>query len=69
MEYVLFFLYGLLANYCIGCVALCSLDTDDVWFQWLKTDPTGGFLYFIMVSLWPVLAVMMIKYRRDYGNE
>lgn len=67
-------LLSILGNFFIGCVVAAALDTKDrIFFNWYKGDPTGGIICFIVVSFWPIMAFLMLRYkyiqRRINDNE
>ena len=62
--FLLWFLPAVLLNAVIGSAVLVALDTpDQVFFKWYKTDPFWGLGCFLILTLWPVMALMMICYK------
>jgi len=54
----------ILINVFIGAGVFTILDTKDkVFYEWYKKDPTCGFISFLVLLFWPVLAFFIIKYR------
>ena len=53
----------ILADCLIGSVVLALLDTEDqCFYKWYASDPTGVSEFFILL-LWPILAVLMVRYK------
>lgn len=60
-------LLGVLLNTIIGAAVCASLDTEDrVFYRWYKEPlPFHGLFCFLVLSLWPIMAYFMIKYKND----
>lgn len=64
METLIFWLIGIIINFVLGAIMLISLDTKDkVFSKWYDSDPSKGIFGFIAMSLWPILAFFIIRYR------
>jgi len=56
----------LIINYFLGAIVCASLDTKDkIFYNWYKEDPTGGLFCFIILEAWPIIAILMLKYRKN----
>ncbi len=70
MEILLWILVCLFVNAVIGAMVCASLDTEDqVVYNWYKQDPTGGIAAVLILELWPVMAVLMWRYRQRLKQE
>jgi hypothetical protein len=57
----------MLFNYLLGGVVCTIRDTkDQVFYKWYKNAPIPSVICPIVLTLWPVMAYYMLKYRR--GN-
>ena len=70
MEIIL----GIVVNIFVGAAVCASLDTNERFLNWMRQDPTGGIISFVAVSLWPIMAYYMIRYkiekrRWNYGRK
>lgn len=63
-SFIMWFFPALLLNALVGAVVCTCLDTkDQVFYRWYKTDKTGVGC-FLVLTFWPILAIMMIRYKR-----
>ena len=49
----------------LGWFVLTKVDKNGTFGDWMNEDPTFGFLSVLLLMVWPVIAFLMYKNRKE----